>query len=133
MWLVKEGMRMYESTLAASFDEEDSIKHQLAKMRVKIEQLEEKKRKLKQDIRDHVVDASNVRSQNCWRNAAHYWSCKIASGLMSWMPLMSMATWRLPESVEGRLKNSGIMLERPPIRPNHSGTPLMWFFIFVVV
>jgi septal ring factor EnvC (AmiA/AmiB activator) len=55
MWLVKEGMRMYESTLAASFDEEDSIEHQLAKMRTEIEQLEEKKRKLKRDIKDDVA------------------------------------------------------------------------------
>jgi hypothetical protein len=125
MWLVKEGMRMYESTLAASFDEEDSIEHQLTKMRVEIEQLEEKKRKLKQDIRDDVA--------KLLENVAHYWSCKIASELMLWMPLMFMATWRSPESVVGRLKNSGITLERPPVRPNHSGTPLMWFFIFVVV
>jgi hypothetical protein len=55
MWLVKEGMRMYESTLAASFDEEDSIDHQLAKMRVEIEHLEEKKLKLKRDIKDDVT------------------------------------------------------------------------------
>jgi predicted nucleic acid-binding Zn-ribbon protein len=55
MWLVKEGMRMYEGTLAASFDEEDSIEHRLARARVEIEQLEEKKRKLKQDIRDDVA------------------------------------------------------------------------------
>ncbi|KAK2373135.1 hypothetical protein QL285_074193 [Trifolium repens] len=55
MWLVKEGMRMYESTLAASFDEEDSMEHQLAKMRVEIEHLEERKRKLKRDIKDDVT------------------------------------------------------------------------------
>jgi hypothetical protein len=55
MWLVKEGMRMYESTLAASFDEEDSIEHQLAKMRVEIEHLEEKNHKLKRDIKDDVT------------------------------------------------------------------------------
>jgi predicted trehalose synthase len=55
MWLVKEGMRMYESTLAASFDEEDSIEHQLAKMQIEIEQLKEKKRKLEKDIRDDVA------------------------------------------------------------------------------
>jgi FtsZ-binding cell division protein ZapB len=81
MWLVKEGMRMYESTLAASFDEEDSIEHQLAKMQMEIEQLKEKKRKLEKDNKDdvakllekrrtllelqdrqrtHAVDASNV-------------------------------------------------------------------------
>jgi hypothetical protein len=81
MWLVKEGMRMYEGTLAASFNEEDFIKHQLAKMQMEIEQLEEKKRKLEEDIRGdiakllakrrtllelqdrqrtHAVDASNV-------------------------------------------------------------------------
>jgi TolA-binding protein len=99
MWLVKEGMRMYESTLAASFDEEDSIEHQLAKMRVEIEQLEEKKRKLKQDIRDdvakllekrrtllelqdrqraHVADASNVHgdleiARECRRKIEELW------------------------------------------------------------
>jgi hypothetical protein len=55
MWLVKEGMRMYESTLGASFDEEDSIEHQLAKMRTEIEQLEEKKHKLKKDIKYDVA------------------------------------------------------------------------------
>jgi TolA-binding protein len=55
MWLVKEGMCMYESTLAASFDEEDSIEHQLAKMRLEVEQLEDKKRKLKKDIKDDIA------------------------------------------------------------------------------
>jgi hypothetical protein len=55
MWLVKEGVCMYESTLAASFDEEDSIEHQLAKMRLEVEQLEDKKRKLKKDIKDDIA------------------------------------------------------------------------------
>ncbi|KAK2395877.1 hypothetical protein QL285_057570 [Trifolium repens] len=55
MWLVKEGMRMYESTLAASFDEEDSLEHQLAKMQAEVEQLERKKRQLKKDIKDDVA------------------------------------------------------------------------------
>jgi small-conductance mechanosensitive channel len=55
MWLVKEGMRMYESTLAASFDEEDSLEHQLAKMQAEVEQLERKRRQLKKDIKDDVA------------------------------------------------------------------------------
>ncbi|KAK2356862.1 hypothetical protein QL285_094182 [Trifolium repens] len=55
MWLVKEGMRMYESTLAASFDEEDSLEHQLAKMQAEVEQLEWKRRQLKKDIKDDVA------------------------------------------------------------------------------
>jgi predicted trehalose synthase len=99
MWLVKEGMRMYESTLAASFDEEDSIEHQLAKMQMEIEQLKEKKRKLEKDIRDdvakllekrrtllelqdrqrtHAVDASNVHgdleiAHECRRKIGELW------------------------------------------------------------
>ncbi|KAK2457663.1 hypothetical protein QL285_004909 [Trifolium repens] len=99
MWLVKEGMRMYESTLAASFDEEDSIEHRLAKMQVEIEQLKEKKCKLERDIRDdvarllekrrtllelqdrqrtHVVDASNVHgdleiAHECRRKIGELW------------------------------------------------------------
>ncbi|KAK2362240.1 hypothetical protein QL285_087318 [Trifolium repens] len=55
MWLVKEGMRMYESTLAASFDEEDFVEQQLAKMRLEVVQLEEKKSRLKKDIKDDVT------------------------------------------------------------------------------
>jgi septal ring factor EnvC (AmiA/AmiB activator) len=55
MWLVKEGMRMYESTLAASFDEEDSLEHHLAKMQAAVEQLERKRRQLKKDIKDDVA------------------------------------------------------------------------------
>jgi small-conductance mechanosensitive channel len=99
MWLVKEGMRMYESTLAASFDEEDSIEHRLAKMQVEIEQLKEKKCKLERDIRDdvarllekrrtllelqdrqrtHAVDASNVHgdleiAHECRRKIGELW------------------------------------------------------------
>ncbi|KAK2372841.1 hypothetical protein QL285_073932 [Trifolium repens] len=102
MWLVKEGMRMYESTLAASFDEEDSIDHQLAKMRVEIEHLEEKKLKLKRDIKDDVTkllekrrtllelqdrqrahgeDASNV-ARECRRKIGELWdSAKDAADL----------------------------------------------------
>jgi hypothetical protein len=55
MWLVKEGMRMYESTLAASFDEEDSLEHQLVKVQAEVDQLERKKRQLKKDIKDDVA------------------------------------------------------------------------------
>jgi hypothetical protein len=55
MWLVKEGMRMYESTLAASFDEEDSLEHQLAKVQAEVDQLERKRRQLKKDIKDDVA------------------------------------------------------------------------------
>jgi hypothetical protein len=55
MWLVKEGMRMYEGTLAASFDEEESIDQQLDKMQMEIEQLEEKKRRLEEDIREDIA------------------------------------------------------------------------------
>jgi predicted trehalose synthase len=99
MWLVKEGMRMYESTLAASFDEEDSIEHRLAKLQVEIEQLKEKKRKLEKDVRDdvakllekrrtllelqdrqrtHALDASNVHgdlkiARECRRNIEELW------------------------------------------------------------
>ncbi|KAK2444495.1 hypothetical protein QL285_015520 [Trifolium repens] len=113
MWLVKEGMRMYESTLAASFDEEDSIEHQLAKMQMEIEQLKEKKRK-------HVSwrETSGMTSPSSWRNVAHYWSFKIANEPMPWTPLMFMAIWRSPENVAGKLANFGIMLGRPPTRPS---------------
>jgi chromosome segregation ATPase len=55
MWLVKEGMRMYESNLAVCFDEEDNLDHQLAKLRAKIDQLEAKKCKLKKDIKDDIA------------------------------------------------------------------------------
>jgi cell division protein FtsB len=55
MWLVKEGMRMYESNLAVCFDEEDNLQHQLAKLRAEIDQLEAKKRKLKKDIKDDIT------------------------------------------------------------------------------
>ncbi|KAK2398604.1 hypothetical protein QL285_048527 [Trifolium repens] len=55
MWLVKEGMRMYESNLAVCFDEEDNLKHQLAKPRAEIDQLEAKKCKLKMDIKDDIT------------------------------------------------------------------------------
>jgi hypothetical protein len=55
MWLVKEGMRMYESNLAVCFDEEDNLKHQLAKLRAEIDQLEAKKCKLKKDIKDDIT------------------------------------------------------------------------------
>jgi hypothetical protein len=110
MWLVKEGMRMYESILAASFDEEDSIKHQLAKMQMEIEQLKEKKHKLEKDIRDDVAKLLEKRHT--------IWSFKIASELMPWTPLMFMAIWRSPESVAGRLRNFGITLERLLAKPN---------------
>jgi predicted nuclease with TOPRIM domain len=52
MWLTKEGMRMYESNLAVSFDQEDDVDHQLARLRGEIDQLEAKKRQLKGDIKD---------------------------------------------------------------------------------
>jgi small-conductance mechanosensitive channel len=55
MWLVKEGMRMYESNLAVCFDEEDILKNQLAKLRAEIDQLEAKKCKLKKDIKDDIT------------------------------------------------------------------------------
>jgi chromosome segregation ATPase len=55
MWLVKEGMRMYESNLAVCFDEEDNLEHQLAKLRAEIDQLEAKKCQLKKDIKDDIM------------------------------------------------------------------------------
>jgi hypothetical protein len=55
MWLVKEGMRMYESNLAVCFDEEDNLNHQLTKLRAEIDQLEAKKCKLKRDIKDDIA------------------------------------------------------------------------------
>jgi TolA-binding protein len=108
MWLVKEGMRVYESTLAASFDEEDSMEHQLAKMRLEIEHLEERKRTLKRDIKDdvakllekrrtllelqnrqraHSEDASNVQgdleiARECRRKIGELWdNARDAAGL----------------------------------------------------
>ncbi|KAK2371901.1 hypothetical protein QL285_073101 [Trifolium repens] len=108
MWLVKEGMRVYESTLAASFDEEDSMEHQLAKMRMEIEHLEERKRTLKRDIKDdvakllekrrtllelqnrqraHSEDASNVHgdleiARECRRKIGELWdNARDAAGL----------------------------------------------------
>jgi hypothetical protein len=55
MWLTKEGMRMYESNLAVSFDQEEDVDHQLTKLRAEIDQLETKKRRLKDEIRDDVA------------------------------------------------------------------------------
>ncbi|KAK2402054.1 hypothetical protein QL285_051607 [Trifolium repens] len=55
MWLVKEGMCMYESTLAASFDEEDSIEQQLTRMQLEIDHLEEKRSRLKKDIKEDIA------------------------------------------------------------------------------
>jgi hypothetical protein len=55
MSLVKEGMRMYESTLAVSFDEEDSIDRQITKMRLELGQLEEKRDRLKRDIKEDIA------------------------------------------------------------------------------
>jgi hypothetical protein len=55
MWLVKEGMRMYESNLAVFFDEEDNLKNHHAKLRAEIDQLEAKKCKLKKDIKDDIT------------------------------------------------------------------------------
>jgi TolA-binding protein len=108
MWLVKEGMRVYGSTLAASFDEEDSMEHQLAKMRMEIEHLEERKRTLKRDIKDdvakllekrrtllelqnrqraHSEDASNVHgdleiARECRRKIGELWdNARDAAGL----------------------------------------------------
>jgi small-conductance mechanosensitive channel len=46
---------MYESNLAASFDEEDSIEQQLTKMRFEIDQLEENKSRLNQDIKEDIA------------------------------------------------------------------------------
>ncbi|KAK2423147.1 hypothetical protein QL285_033619 [Trifolium repens] len=48
-------MRMYESNLAVCFDQEDDVDHQLAKLRADIEQLETKKRRLKEDIKDDIA------------------------------------------------------------------------------
>jgi septal ring factor EnvC (AmiA/AmiB activator) len=55
MWLTKEGMRMYESNLAVCFDQEEDVDHQLTKLRAEIDQLETKKRRLKEDIKDDVA------------------------------------------------------------------------------
>jgi hypothetical protein len=55
MWLTKEGMRMYESNLAVSFDQEDDVDHQLARLRGEVDQLEAKKRQLKGDIKDDIA------------------------------------------------------------------------------
>jgi uncharacterized coiled-coil DUF342 family protein len=55
MWLVKEGMRMYKGTLVASFDEEESLDQQLDKMRMEIDQLMEKRKRLKEDIREDIA------------------------------------------------------------------------------
>jgi hypothetical protein len=62
MWLVKEGMRMYEIKLAVCFDEEDNLDHQLAKLRAEIDQLEAKKCKLKKDIKDDIARLLEKRS-----------------------------------------------------------------------
>jgi uncharacterized protein YdcH (DUF465 family) len=62
MWLVKEGMRMYERKLAVFFDEEDNLDHQLAKLRAEIDQLEAKKCKLKKDIKDDIARLLEKRS-----------------------------------------------------------------------
>jgi hypothetical protein len=55
MWLTKEGMRMYESNLAVSFDQEEEVDHQLTKLRAEVDQLETKKRRLKDEIRDDMA------------------------------------------------------------------------------
>jgi uncharacterized protein YjbJ (UPF0337 family) len=55
MWLTKEGMRMYESNLAVSFDQEDDVDQQLTRLRGEVDQLEAKKRQLKGDIKDDIA------------------------------------------------------------------------------
>ncbi|MCI63229.1 hypothetical protein A2U01_0084486, partial [Trifolium medium] len=48
-------MHMYEGTLATSFDEEDMLDHQTEKLQGELAELKEKKRKLKEDIRDDIT------------------------------------------------------------------------------
>jgi hypothetical protein len=53
-WDLKEAMRMYEGTLSASFDMEEEYDRAIVKLQEEIEHLEEKKKKLKMDIRDDI-------------------------------------------------------------------------------
>jgi predicted nuclease with TOPRIM domain len=61
MWLTKEGMRMYESNLAVSFDQEDDVDQQLTRLRGEVDQLEAKKRQLKGDIKDDIAKVLDKR------------------------------------------------------------------------
>jgi hypothetical protein len=53
-WDLKEAMRMYEGTLSASFDMEEEYDRAIVKLQEETELLEEKKKKLKMDIRDDI-------------------------------------------------------------------------------
>jgi hypothetical protein len=50
-WNVKEAMRMYESTLSASFGMEEEYDRVTDKLQAEIDQLKEKKARLQADIR----------------------------------------------------------------------------------
>jgi hypothetical protein len=53
-WDLKEAMRMYEGTLSASFDMEEEYDRAIVKLQEETEHLEEKRKKLKMDIRDDI-------------------------------------------------------------------------------
>jgi hypothetical protein len=53
-WDLKEAMRMYEGTLSASFDMEEEYDRAILKLQEETALLEEKKKKLKMDIRDDI-------------------------------------------------------------------------------
>ncbi|KAK2423729.1 hypothetical protein QL285_034162 [Trifolium repens] len=54
-WDVKEAMRMYEGTLSASFDMEEEYDRVTDKLQAEIDQLKEKKERLREDIRQDIA------------------------------------------------------------------------------
>jgi small-conductance mechanosensitive channel len=54
-WDVKEAMRMYEGTLSASFDMEEEYDRVTDKLQAEIDQLKEKKVRLREDIRQDIA------------------------------------------------------------------------------
>jgi small-conductance mechanosensitive channel len=54
-WDVKEAMRMYEGTLSASFDMEEEYDRVTNKLQAEIDQLKEKKERLREYIRQDIA------------------------------------------------------------------------------
>ncbi|MCH81406.1 hypothetical protein A2U01_0002193 [Trifolium medium] len=54
-WFVKEGMRVYEGTLVASFHEEEMINHQVSKLEGELSKLMEKNKELQSGIQEDIT------------------------------------------------------------------------------
>jgi small-conductance mechanosensitive channel len=64
-WDVKEVMRMYEGTLSASFEMEEEYDRVTDKLQAEIDQLKEKKERLREDIRQDIASLLEMR-RVCW-------------------------------------------------------------------